>query len=185
MRAAIVRAAFEAAIAMALLALAGCPPAGAQSGPGDAAPDAASEFYALSVPDADGHPWSAADTQGKILVVNFWATWCAPCVAEMPQLDQIQREFAARGVTIVGLGSEVQERVRRFRDQHALHFTLLAGGIESLTIARNLGDHQGVLPYTAVFSRSGSLLHTQLGALKSGQLRGWLTAALADEHRQP
>jgi thiol-disulfide isomerase/thioredoxin len=173
-------------LAAAALASLAAGPSGATAAAGDSAPAAAAaDFYGRSIPDADGNAWSAGASMGRILVVNFWATWCAPCVAEMPQLEQLQTEFAARGVTIVGLGSESTERVRRFRQQHAFHFTLLAGGIDSLTIARNLGDQQGVLPYTAVFSRRGTLLHTQLGALKPGQLRGWLTAALAQERPSP
>jgi thiol-disulfide isomerase/thioredoxin len=143
------------------------------------APTAPDPIYALSFPDADGQQQALSQWRGKILVVNFWATWCAPCVAEMPELERLQAEYAGRGVAIVCLGTESGERVRKFRDQLGLRLVLLAGGFDAIAIARNLGDQQGVLPYTAVFSTDGTLLRTQLGALRPGQLRDWLNAALA------
>jgi len=140
------------------------------------------EFFLLSLPDADGNVHPLSGLRGKALVVNFWATWCVPCVAELPELDKLQAEFAERGVEIVGIATESPERVRLFRDERHLRLTLLAGGYDSLSIARNLGDLQGVLPYTAVFSVDGRLLHTKVGALEPGQLRTWLLAD-ADANR--
>jgi thiol-disulfide isomerase/thioredoxin len=175
------RAALPAALsALALVAvLAGGwrGPAAAQASPVDSGPVA--QLFALRLPDADGREQPLSQWRGRVLVVNFWATWCAPCVAEMPALQKLQAEYGARGVTILGLGTESQAKVQGFRDHHALRLTLLAGGYDALAIARNLGDTQGVLPYTAVFSADGVLLHTQLGALKDGQLRGWLLEAMA------
>lgn len=133
----------------------------------------------MSIADADGKLQPLGQWKGRILVANFWATWCAPCVAEMPDLQKIQDEYAGRGVQVIGIGTEDTERVRKFRDHLGLHLMLLAGGFDAMTIARNLGDNQGVLPYTAVFSASGAVLHTQVGALEPGELRAWLDAAAA------
>lgn len=144
---------------------------------GGRAPAPPAALYSLSFPDANGTEQALSQWKGKVLVVNFWATWCAPCVAEMPELEALQNEFSGRNVAIVGLGAEAADRVGRFRDQLGLHLVLLAGGFQSIVIARNLGDNQGVLPYTAVFSADGALLHTQVGALRPGQLRAWLDAA--------
>jgi thiol-disulfide isomerase/thioredoxin len=142
---------------------------------------ASADLFGRALPDADGRPQPLSRWRGQVLVVNFWATWCAPCVAEMPALDRLQQEFAARNVVIVGLGTEDAEHVRSFRDRLGLRLPLLAGGFDALAIARNLGDLQGVLPYTAVFSRSGKLLHTQLGEIPGDTLRGWLNEALQAE----
>jgi thiol-disulfide isomerase/thioredoxin len=142
-------------------------------------------FFSLSLPDADGKRQALAQWKGKVLVVNFWATWCAPCVAEMPELQRLQDEFANRDVAIVCLGTESSERVRQFRSELGLHMILLAGGFDSMAIARNLGNTQGVLPYTVVFSRGGALLRSHVGALQPGQLRGWLDAALNDKPSIP
>lgn len=132
-------------------------------------------LYAVSFDDADGHAQSLAQWRGKWLVVNFWATWCAPCVAELPDLEKMQQEFAGRNVAVLGIGIEDRERVRQFRDRLGLHMTLLAGGYDALGLARTLGDSQGELPYTALLSVDGQLLQTQTGALRPGQLRNWLS----------
>ena len=137
---------------------------------------AAKDLYAISLDDADGRAQPLSQWKGKVLVVNFWATWCAPCVAEMPGLEKIQREYADRNVAIVGIGIDDQDRVRQFRDRLGLHMPLLAGGFNSLGLARAFGDNEGVLPYTALISPEGRLLRTHSGALEPGQLREWLSA---------
>jgi thiol-disulfide isomerase/thioredoxin len=144
------------------------------AGPGEEAAGAA--LYALALEDADGHKQALSQWKGKRLLVNFWATWCTPCVAEMPDLERLQQEFAGRNVAVIGIGIENREKVRQFRDRLGLRMTLLAGGYDSLALARAFGDVQGVLPYTALFSPDGQLLQTQTGALLPGQVRSWLTA---------
>jgi len=145
--------------------------------PGPIDAQASRGLYGLTLDDADGHAQSLSQWRGQLLVVNFWATWCAPCVSEMPELDRLQREFSSREVAIIGIGVESQARVRQFRDQLGLHMTLLAGGYDSLSVARSFGDEQGVLPYTALLSADGRLLRTHAGALRPGQLRAWLEGA--------
>jgi len=130
------------------------------------------EIYALAFPDADGKPQAIAQWKGKRLVLNFWATWCTPCVAEMPELEKAQARLP--DVVIVGLGTEDPARVRQFRDKVGLHLTLLAGGYEALTLARTLGDTQGVLPYTVLLSADGQVMQAQSGPLRDGQLQQWL-----------
>jgi len=150
------------------------PPAPAPAAPPAAA--VADSIYDRSLTDADGRPQSLARWKGKRLVLNFWATWCAPCVAEMPDLEKAQNEFAARDVVIVGVGTEAPARVRAFRDHLGLKLPLLAGGYDALVLARDLGDAQGVLPYTVLVSPDGEILQTQTGPLRPGQLRDWLAA---------
>ena len=135
---------------------------------------AVERLFAVTLDDADGRSQTLAQWRGRTLVVNFWATWCAPCVAEMPDLDRLQRRYADQNVMIVGIGIDNLERVRAFRDRLGLRMPLLAGGYESLALARAFGDNQGVLPYTAVLSTKGELTHSQVGALEPGQLETWL-----------
>jgi thiol-disulfide isomerase/thioredoxin len=137
---------------------------------------AAERLYAASMHDARGQSQALSQWQGRYLVVNFWATWCAPCVKEMPELDLVQRQYARRNVTIVGIGIESEDKVRQFRDRLGLDLTLLAGGYGALSLARGFGDDQGVLPYTVMLSTKGEVLHTRAGALQPGQLQAWLAA---------
>ena len=138
---------------------------------------AAERLYSLVLEDAEGKAQPLAQWRGKLLVVNFWATWCTPCVAEMPELDRLQRVYAARNVTIIGIGMEDSEHVRGFRDRLGLHLTLLAGGNQALALAQELGDKQAVLPYTVLLSTKGELLAWRVGTLEPGQLDRWLSAA--------
>lgn len=170
---------WAAALAAALWLASGAALAQATRPAAEASDGAGADPYALAFPDADGKSQSLGQWKGKVLVVNFWATWCAPCIAEMPELEKMQREFARRGVVIVELGTENADKVRKFRDRQHIGLPLLAGGYDAMTIARNWGDMQGVLPYTAVFSADGRFLHSQLGPIVADRLRTWLNAALA------
>jgi thiol-disulfide isomerase/thioredoxin len=164
-------------------ALAAAPAAAPAAAAAPARATASAALYALSLPDAEGQPQALAQWKGKLLVVNFWATWCVPCVAEMPELDRLQREFGDSKVQIVAIGVEDGPKVRAFRDRLGLHLTLLAGGYDALELAHRLGDPQRALPYTALFSSDGELLHARVGALAKDELRGWLAAAHAAEPR--
>jgi len=136
----------------------------------------AERLYSLVLVDAQGKEQPLAQWRGKLLVVNFWATWCTPCVAEMPELDRLQRIYAARNVTIIGIGTESLERVRGFRDRLGLQMTLLAGGSQAMELAQQLGDKQAVLPYTVLLSTKGEPARSRVGALEPGQLEQWLAA---------
>ncbi len=145
--------------------------------PAAAQPPASAGIYGQTLNDAQGQPQSFAQWKGKLLVLNFWATWCAPCVAEMPDLDKAQQEYAGRNVAIVGVGTEDPARVREFGAHIGVHaMRLLAGGYDALVLARSLGDTQGVLPYTVLVSPDGAVLQTQTGPLGPQQLRAWLSA---------
>ncbi len=168
--AAVLAAGMLAALLNAVMTARRSTPAIDGTGPGVALP--AADIYGLELPDADGHPVALAQWKGRRVVLNFWATWCAPCVAEMPDLDQAQAE--AGDAVIVGVGTEDLAHVREFRDRLGLHLPLLAGGYDALVLARTLGDAQGVLPYTVLLSPDGHLLRTQVGALRTGQLHEWL-----------
>jgi len=139
--------------------------------------DAVEHLYGTTLKDADGQPQMLAQWRGRYLVVNFWATWCAPCVAEMPELDRLQRQYEQGKVTIVAIGIEGEQQSRQFRDRLGLHMTLLVGGYEALSLARAFGDDQGVLPYTVMLSTKGEILHSRSGALQPGQLQAWLSSA--------
>ena len=128
-------------------------------------------LFATRFTDADEAPHALADYRGKLLVVNFWATWCGPCKAEMPDLQKVQDDYGARGVEIVGIAIDRAEAVRDFRHDNPIRYPLLIGGVGGATLARGLGDGEGALPYTAVFDRSGGLIEQHLGALNLADLR--------------
>ncbi len=128
--------------------------------------------------DADGRLQPMSQWQGGLLVVNFWATWCAPCIEEMPDLQSVQAEYAERGVTIVGIAIDNASAVKRFRDEQNIALPLLVAGGAGTELVRQLGNASGALPYTVLVDRSGGVVQSKLGRLQASQLRAWLDAAL-------
>ena len=138
-------------------------------------------LFAQSFNDADGRLQPMNQWQGRLLVVNFWATWCAPCIEEMPDLQRIQAEYAQRGVAIVGVAIDNATAVKRFRDEQNVGLPLLVAGTAGTELGRQLGNPSGALPYTVLVDRSGSVVRAKLGRLQATQLRAWLDAALSKQ----
>ena len=136
-------------------------------------------LFAQNFNDADGRLQPMNQWQGRLLVVNFWATWCAPCIEEMPDLQRVQVEYAERGVTIVGIAIDNASAVKRFRDEQNIALTLLVAGAAGTELVRQLGNASGALPYTVLVDRSGGVVQSKLGRLQASQLRAWLDAALS------
>ena len=112
-----------------------------------------------------------AQWQGKLLVVNFWATWCAPCREEMPEFVRAQKEFGGKGLQFVGIAVDEADKVRQFADDIQLNYPALIGGYGAMELSRSLGNRMMALPFTIVIGRDGAIAHTQLGPLKDAQLR--------------
>lgn len=138
----------------------------------------AEAFFAQTFPDLDGRPDAMSRWQGGVVVVNFWATWCPPCVEEMPDLQRIHDEYGDRGVTVVGLGIDAPSALRRFREQHGLTMPLYAAGAAGSEVGRSLGNGSGALPYTVLIGQDGRIVQARLGQIKPAELRGWLNAHL-------
>ena len=127
-------------------------------------------LLAAGFADTDGAAASLGRFQGKVMVVNFWATWCAPCREEMPAFERLQAKWASRGVQFVGLSSEEPAPVRRFaRDVH-VSYPLWVGGDEVGALARRLGNRLGVLPFTVLLDRQGRVVDRKVGPYTEGTL---------------
>lgn len=146
--------------------------------PAPAADAAAEQFFASSFPDPDGQPQALSQWRGQLLVVNFWATWCAPCVEEMPDLQAVRDAYRARGVEVVGLGIDNADKIRAFRDKLRISFPLLVAGAGGSELGRALGNPGGMLPYTVLIDRDGQVAQRKLGQIKPAELRQWLDARL-------
>jgi len=118
----------------------------------------------------DGQPHALAQWRGKVLVVNFWATWCAPCREEIPTFINFQRLYEARGVQFVGIALDHKSRVEPYAKELGINYPLLVGGMETMDFARQLGNRQGVLPYTLILDRTGKVATSVVGVLKPERL---------------
>ena len=131
-------------------------------------------IYATSFPDADGREQSLGQWQQKVLVINFWATWCAPCQEEMPVLSKLQRELAGKGVQFVGIAADSTLNVAKFSKTLPVNYPLLADEARAIDFSKRLGNRLGLLPYTLVLDRNGAVAHTKLGVVSEHELRNFL-----------
>jgi peroxiredoxin len=132
---------------------------------------AAKTLLAVSLPDVDGKPMSLAQWKGKLLIVNFWATWCVPCREEMPDFVRAQKEFGDKGLQFVGIAVDEVDKIRQFAERIELNYPALVGGYGAMELSRTLGNRLMALPFTIVVGRDGTIVHTQLGPLKPDKLR--------------
>ena len=128
-------------------------------------------LFAERMPDLAGNQTSLAQWRGKILVVNFWATWCVPCREEIPDFVLLQREFGDKGIQFVGIAADQVENVAAFSGELRINYPLLIGNFGALDLAKKMGNRASALPFTVILDRTGRLVHRQIGVLKVVKLR--------------
>jgi thiol-disulfide isomerase/thioredoxin len=130
----------------------------------------ASPLLGVSLPDPDGKEQALAQWKGKVLIVNFWATWCAPCREEMPMFMRVQDAQGAKGIQFVGIAIDSPAKVREYARELKLNYPTLIGGYGAMELSESLGNTVKALPFTIIINRDGKVAHTQLGPLKEDQL---------------
>lgn len=137
---------------------------------------AVASFLAQEMADSDGKLHKLSQWQGKTLIVNFWATWCAPCVEEMPELTALQTELAPKGIQILGVGIDSPSNIREFAAKYKITYPLYMAGMTGTDLSKQFGNQTGGLPFTVIIGPKGDVKKTYLGRLKMDQLRADIQA---------
>jgi thiol-disulfide isomerase/thioredoxin len=139
----------------------------------------------VSFNDLTGTPQNFSQWAGKLLVVNFWATWCPPCKQEMPEFVRAQQEWGARGVQFIGIAIDDPKEVQTYLSVSPVNYPILIGEPGGPEWAAELGDALQVLPFTAVIDRAGRVVRVKSGPYSRDELMELLSglAAKADDGR--
>lgn len=131
-------------------------------------------LFSQNLPDLRGEAQDFAQWRGRPVLVNFWATWCAPCVKEMPDLDRLQAEFP--GVAFVGIGIDSTPNMLAFTEKVPVAYTLLEARATGLDLMRELGNKNGGLPFTVIIAEDGRITRSIAGQVAPDDIRETLRA---------
>lgn len=104
------------------------------------------------------------------MIVNFWATWCPPCLEEIPQFIKVQEKYRSRGLVFVGVAVDKKDAVRAYAKEVGINYPVLMGGLDAMELSRKAGNHAGVLPFTLIVDRNGKIIASEYGGLTQDKL---------------
>lgn len=122
-------------------------------------------IYTASFTDLAGKPQSLGQWQKKLLVINFWATWCAPCKEEMPIFAKLQQSFASNGVQFIGIAADSRSNVANFVQKSPVGYPLYPDEAGAIDFSKRLGNRLGLLPHTVVVAPGGEVVYAKLGLI--------------------
>lgn len=135
----------------------------------------------FTLPDLDGQLRSISEWDGKVIALNFWATWCPPCLKEVPEFVSLQAKYQAKGLQFIGVALQKPEEVREFVAEHGMNYPVLAGELEVIKLAESYGNHIGALPYTVIIDRNGQVAHVKPGVLPTEEAESIITRLLMSQ----
>ena len=141
--------------------------------PGPVQDAAVDQLWAMNFETPQGGPLAMASLKGRPLLVNFWATWCAPCIEEMPLLDAFYRQHAANGWQVVGLAIDQPSSVRKFLQRTPVSFPIGLAGLGGTELTKALGNLAGGLPFSVVLDRDGAVRQRRMGRVTEADLKAW------------
>ena len=140
--------------------------------------EAATALRSAPLTDLQGQARSINAWRGRVLVVNFWATWCAPCREEIPVFVKLQQRHGGRGLQFIGIAIDQREKVDAFVRDFGVNYPVLLGSVDAIDLSRRAGNRLGALPFTVLIDRSGNLVGVELGVVKEAKLEALLAALL-------
>jgi len=128
---------------------------------------------AFTLPDLDGTPRSVSEWDGKLLVINFWASWCEPCLREMPAFTQLQQHYRDQGVQFIGVALDDVRDVNAFLSglEPRINYPILLGDGNTFETPMAYGNQYGILPHTVIVDKTGKIAYSHFGSLTYEQGR--------------
>lgn len=161
------------AVAAAVAGLAGAGLAWWRYTPSTMVDGVTQKLWGLAFDTPAGTRLALQELRGRPLLINFWATWCPPCVEELPLLDAFYRENEAKGWQVVGIAVDKLAPVQAFLQRQPLAFPVVLAGMEGLNLSKNLGNQAGGLPFSVLLGADGEILHRKIGKLSEQDLQLW------------
>jgi thiol-disulfide isomerase/thioredoxin len=131
-------------------------------------------IYAASFPDVSGKAQPLGQWQRDLLVINFWATWCAPCKEEMPIFAKLQEKYRGKGVQFIGIAADTASNVANFSQKTPVSYPLLPDEARAIAFSKRLGNRLGLLPHTVVVAPGGEIVYAKLGVIVEGEFESIL-----------
>jgi thiol-disulfide isomerase/thioredoxin len=132
----------------------------------------------FTLPDLNGIRHQVTKWDGKVLVINFWATWCPPCRKEIPEFIKLQAKYGEQGLQFVGIAIDEPDSVREFIKAMEVNYPILVGDSDAITVSKNYGNDIGALPYTAFIDRNGRIASIKQGELSREEADATIRALL-------
>ena len=132
----------------------------------------------FTLPDVSGQPHAISEWQGKLRVINFWATWCGPCLKEIPEFIALQEQYADKGLQFIGIAVDSPEAVASYLSSININYPILVGDMPAISIAHQLGNNIDAVPFTVIVNQQGQIIHQHAGEFSKEQLLEVITPLL-------
>lgn len=129
------------------------------------------DFFHQSMQDVSGKTTALSQWKGQPLIINFWATWCPPCVQEIPELNALQTEINAQKIHILGIGIDSHDNITQFAQKHNITYPLYIAGTNGTMLLRQFGNQANGLPFTVLINKNGEIKQVYLGSIPFDKLR--------------
>lgn len=134
------------------------------------AQQSASPSLLINLPDLAGKQRDISEWQGKIRIINFWATWCPPCLKEIPEFINIQNEFKDKNLQFIGIAIDEKEAVVQYLKTININYPILIAGDAGISLSQQLGNIVNAVPFTVFINQQGQIIHRHPGELHRQKL---------------
>jgi len=135
----------------------------------------------FSWPDLSGKEHNISEWQGKILVINFWASWCSPCRKEIPEFVALQEQYSRQGLQFIGIAIDDKDAVEEYLKQAKVNYPMLIAGDKGIALALQLGNNVNAVPYTVVVDQHGQIIHQHPGGFSTEQILELITPLIKEQ----